>query len=1420
MKTVLTIVLITITSTLSFGQVPTNGLMAWYKFNGNAGDSSGNSNHGTVNGPTLSYDRFGNANGAYKFNGTSDYILVPASSSIQPSNSLSVSVWFFAESNSNQWQPLISKHLSSNFPYDSYLLGTGTPSPVNNKWYGVISDGSTISRNAISKNSTYNSWVLLTFTYDGSTIKTYTNGKLDTSNSFSSNIGYSSAGLYIGHNGTSGQYFKGSIDEITIYNRALTSTEVANMFPTNQTSSAVSTNGLMAWYKFNGNVGDSSGNANHGTNSGATLTSDRFGNMNGAYLFNGTSNYITAVASNSLQPSQNISYGAWFKSETNSNQWTPIIEKRFDLVNNPWSSYAIYTSTSNTPSPYTNKYFNGFSNGVVNTNTNCVSTSSANNSNWTFLFSTYDGSNIKLYVNGTLESTVPMTGNIGYSTLPLYIGNNSVSGQFFKGKIDEILVYNRTLSDAEIGNLYSPIKNNTISDNQLICSGVGLPIIGSSPKGGTDTLNYLYTWISSNLSANDGFSPAQGTNNQKDYSPSIVSTTTWFRRIVQSGTGIDTSLAVVIAIKPKPIISIGVNNSNQCITTNSFTFSDNTSYNGSFTRLWSLGTGTNDTSRLANPSKSYSSAGTYYVNYLAIGDNGCRDSSTLTINVGSLPSVGFSVSNLSQCAGKIFNFSDTSKAISGSFSREWNFGTGPFDISNQINPSKNYLNAGVYNVKLKVNNYGCIDSASKTVTVFAKPNPGFAMNNAIQCITSNNFTFADTTSNINTNRKWSFGNGDTSNIANPNVVYTQANNYVVKLVLTTSNGCSDSISKNIIVSAKPNPGFIISNPSQCINGNSFVMYDTSKVDLGLLNRVWYLGDGGTSTASPISKSYTNAGSYNVKLVVSNAGCRDSITQNVSVNPKPIAGFTLNNATQCYKDQLFTLSDTSLISSGTYNRTWYMGDATLTSSNPVYKTYSNAGNYTIKLVLNSDKGCKDSISKSVTVNASPNAGFTINNASQCVNNNSFSFLDTSNISAGSINRIWYYDNIQSTSTINPLVRNYSSSSSYSIKLVISSNKGCKDSVSKNITVNPLPNVNISTSNQKDNVCNGGSISLTANGANSYSWDNGVSNGVSFIPVNTATYTVTATDNNNCVNTASKTIKVNPLPMVSINASATAVCAGSALTLTGEGAVNYAWNGGVVNGTPFNPSATNTYTVTGTDSNSCSNTASKTVIVNPLPAVGANASADPICAGSSTTLYGSGATTYTWSGGIVNNVPFTPSATSTYTVTGIDGNNCSNTASKTITVNPLPNITVSINGWTLSSNETGAALYQWINCGNNQAIGGAINKTYTATANGSYAVIVSKNNCSDTSACITFSNVGIDESVYKKHSLAVYPNPNTGDFIISSDEEGDFIIINELGQNIMSFNLNKNNRFTKNIANIDNGIYFIIGNGIHSKVVVNK
>ncbi|WP_123812145.1 LamG-like jellyroll fold domain-containing protein [Mangrovimonas sp. DI 80] len=155
-------------------------------------------------------------------------------------------------------------------------------------------------------------------------------------------------------------------------------------------------------------------------------------------------------------------------------------------------------------------------------------------------------------------------------------------------------------------------------------------------------------------------------------------------------------------------------------------------------------------------------------------------------------------------------------------------------------------------------------------------------------------------------------------------------------------------------------------------------------------------------------------------------------------------------------------------------------------------------------------------------------------------------------------------------------------------------------------------------------------------------------------------------------------VNAPPTIGINASETQICLGDQVTLSGTGAQSYSWDQGVTDGVAFTPTATQTYTVTGTDTNGCQNTASIEIMVNPLPTVTITPSNTTICSGDLVTLNASGATSYSWSSGVtasgVNNEQgeVSPTTTQTYTVTGTDANGCQNTATVTITVNPLPTL----------------------------------------------------------------------------------------------------------------------------------------------------
>jgi hypothetical protein len=214
----------------------------------------------------------------------------------------------------------------------------------------------------------------------------------------------------------------------------------------------------------------------------------------------------------------------------------------------------------------------------------------------------------------------------------------------------------------------------------------------------------------------------------------------------------------------------------------------------------------------------------------------------------------------------------------------------------------------------------------------------------------------------------------------------------------------------------------------------------------------------------------------------------------------------------------------------------------------------------------------------------------------------------------------------------------------------------------ITVNPLPMVDAGAD---QTVCAGTNVTLTGSGASTFTWDNSVADGTAFSPTSTATYTVTGTDANGCIGTDNIDVTVNTLPTVSAGADQ-AVCDGGAVTLSGSGASIYAWDNGVNDGASFTPTATATYTVTGTDANGCIGTDNVDVTVNALPTVSAGAD-QAVCNGGAVTLSGSGAIASVWDNGITDGASFTPTATATYTLTGTDINNCTGTDQVDVTVN---------------------------------------------------------------------------------------------------------------------------------------------------------
>lgn len=207
----------------------------------------------------------------------------------------------------------------------------------------------------------------------------------------------------------------------------------------------------------------------------------------------------------------------------------------------------------------------------------------------------------------------------------------------------------------------------------------------------------------------------------------------------------------------------------------------------------------------------------------------------------------------------------------------------------------------------------------------------------------------------------------------------------------------------------------------------------------------------------------------------------------------------------------------------------------------------------------------------------------------------------------------------------------------------------------IFLNGIPNLTLSS---LSSVCLGNSLTITANGANIYSWNTGANtSSISITPTVTTSYTVTGTvDATGCTNTVVKTIIVNALPTITVNNGS--ICEGNSFTMTPSGASTYTVSSGA---TVVTPTTNTSYTVTGTDVNGCINNAVTSVTVNSNPTITAVTNYSLMCVGETASLTASGATSYTWNTNETATViAVSPTVTTNYTLTGTDANGCSNVA----------------------------------------------------------------------------------------------------------------------------------------------------------------
>ncbi|HTF05021.1 MAG TPA: T9SS type A sorting domain-containing protein, partial [Bacteroidia bacterium] len=268
----------------------------------------------------------------------------------------------------------------------------------------------------------------------------------------------------------------------------------------------------------------------------------------------------------------------------------------------------------------------------------------------------------------------------------------------------------------------------------------------------------------------------------------------------------------------------------------------------------------------------------------------------------------------------------------------------------------------------------------------------------------------------------------------------------------------------------------------------------------------------------------------------------------------------------------------------------------------------------------------------------------------------------------------------------------------------------------------------------------------------------------------------------------------------------VCNGDSATLTGTGIgpTQFFWDQAVTNNVPFVPFATDIFVVTGMDIHGCTDTDTVLITVNSLPVVSAG-NDTTVCANSMFTLNGSGAATYTWDGGITDGVPFAVMMTATYEVIGTDINGCVGNDSITV-VSDTVDASVTVVNETITANNS-TATYQWIDCSTMTPIAGETNQSYTATVNGSYAVIVTDGICSDTSVCEVILSTGIAGSA-SVNAVTIFPNPASNEFTVNTGNfvAEEILVTDVLGKAIARIQPSAA-QVNVSLENEPSGIYFV-------------
>ncbi len=851
----------------------------------------------------------------------------------------------------------------------------------------------------------------------------------------------------------SSNYFKGDIDEVAIFPNVLTKQNVLNEYvqsgrtspvvaPTDSYGSAVFGGNPDLYYRLGESTGtvagDASGSGNVGTYRGG-ITLGQPGALTGtsdtAAKFDGS----TGVVVSSTQVANPSVYTAegWFNTTTT---------RGGEIIG--FGDATSGTSSNADRQVYMQNDGHLAFRTMSGTNSMVVSTSTYNDGNWHYVAATQTSSGMTLYVDGqpAANNTVPTAGNYtGYWRVGGDTTGNSTSA-YFAGTIDETAVYPSALSAQTVLAHFNAGGGNVPPNAAFTATVTPLTAaVDASMTVDPDGTIASYAWNFGDSSTGAGKTVSHSYTAAGTYV--VVLTATDNR-----GATSKVSHSVTVGANKPPTANFTSVIANLKVTADASTSSDADGTIASY--AWNFGDGTTATGKTA--AHTYAADGSYTVTLTVTDDLGATDSATQSVTVAAnkVPVAAFTKTAAGLAATADATTSQDPDGTIASYA--WDFGDSATATSKTA--AHTYAASGTFTITLTVtDNQGATGTTSQSVTVTAPNQPpvaAFTTTTANLVLSTDGTTSKDPDGSI-ASYAWNFGDGGAATGAKAAHTYAADGTFTVKLTVTDNQGATASTSQSVTVAANKPPvasfTSVIANLKVSTNAST-----SSDPDGTIASYAWEFGDGATATGQTASHTYSAAGTYTVKLTVTdNQNASTSTTNQLTVakaaNQPPVAAFTNSVANLVVAADASTSNDPD----GTIaSYAWTFGDGATATGRTTSHTYAAGGTYTVKLTVTDNEGATGSTSQSVSVatNKAPVAAFT----STVTNLNVATDASTSSDSDGTIASYAWTFGDGSTATGKTASHTYSAAGTYTITLKVTDNQGAVASTTNPVQVSAAVN----------------------------------------------------------------------------------------------------------------------------------------------------------------------------------------------------------------------------------------------------------------------------------------------------------------------------------------------------------------------------